>query len=577
MKTSTHACRLENSSLSRRLGLPAGAVLTGFLLLVSPSAVRANVYPTNVRLHSVGSPPPSLAGLAGQGVLLTRDRSLQIDYRLNEEATGGVLVEVLAGTNVVRHISLSGGVGTMTGANSVLWDGTDDAGSNVLAGAYSVRVTASANGFTDWTETTDPGNAFNYVYEGRGIAVNRNPNSPYYGRIFVANSQTGAAPDTTPGDRLGVQKFNADGSPAEEGVFSDGGWAWGGNFLGPWKLEVSDDDFVYVNDWSGNGLVLRFDQRISPDSSLQVLRPDNRPNSGNANLSGPFITGTGTNTQIWMADTTFPGSVGIRRWTVSTNGALATNDLGTTIIQAAINLDLSLYPYDVALDSQRHIYTIQQRFSTGSSFNRVFRYPAYNESGTPETVADWKIGSMDDTMLGAMGVAVNPAGTLVAASFVGNTPVTTATTARTGGSVRVFSTADGSSVATPTSNITESYHYFPDVAWDNAGNLYTLDDWSGMWRVYSPPGTNSATTPAVQTIQLVNSLASPLLSAPALDTNTFTFTLTGLETITYVIEVSTNLSTWQPVATNQSPNSVRSISVPAPAANRAFFRARVVF
>jgi hypothetical protein len=60
-----------------------------------------------------------------------------------------------------------------------------------------------------------------------------------------------------------------------------------------------------------------------------------------------------------MADVAI-GGVGIRRWQVSTNGSIATNDLGTTIIQAGLDSGLEDAPYDVAVDRSNRIYTIQQ-------------------------------------------------------------------------------------------------------------------------------------------------------------------------------------------------------------------------
>ena len=87
-----------------------------------------------------------------------------------------------------------------------------------------------------------------HVFEPSGIAVNKNTNSPYYGRVFVGN----APPDSG----AGICKFNADGSPADEGGFSQGyPWPGGGYAPGylysPWKIAVAEDDTVYINDWSG--------------------------------------------------------------------------------------------------------------------------------------------------------------------------------------------------------------------------------------------------------------------------------------------------------------------------------------
>ena len=90
-----------------------------------------------------------------------------------------------------------------------------------------------------------------------GIAVDRNTNSPYYGRVFVGNSSAG--PGSLYGDQVGIQKLNADGSYADEGGFSNGGVDWQCRGFAPWKIRVSDDDYVYIEDWSSNGDLYRFD------------------------------------------------------------------------------------------------------------------------------------------------------------------------------------------------------------------------------------------------------------------------------------------------------------------------------
>jgi hypothetical protein len=139
------------------------------------------------------------------------------------------------------------------------------------------------------------------------------------------------------------------------------------------------------------------------------------------------------------------------------------------------------------------------------------------------------------------------------------------------GSTRVFETTNGTAVITldPSGS-----HDHTDVAWDNVGNVYTIDNSESFWRTYSPPGTNQATTVAVVTVQLGSSGAAPILSAPVHTVGQFQFTLTGQANVSYIIQSSTNLLNWGPVTTNTSPNSTRTISVSAPA-NTSFYRAMV--
>src|SRR5262249_52327718 len=151
-----------------------------------------------------------------------------------------VTINITSGATIIQTITLTNpSPGTLKGTNLVVWDGTDLNGTNVGMGSYSVSITASTDGYNDWTRTSDDSDSVNYVWEARGIAVNKNPTSPYYGRVFVANALEGPTPGSIPGDNVGMLKLNADGSPADEGLYSSCGWNWATNSgFSPWKIEV---------------------------------------------------------------------------------------------------------------------------------------------------------------------------------------------------------------------------------------------------------------------------------------------------------------------------------------------------
>jgi hypothetical protein len=108
------------------------------------------------------------------------------------------------------------------------------------------------------------------------------------------------------------------------------------------------------------------------------------------------------------------------------------------------------------------------------------------------------------------------------------------------------------------------------------GNLYTIYGEHGFefegWRVYSPPGSNQATTVAVPFIQVYNAITPPLLSLPSACMGQLNFTLAGQSNVTYVIQQSTDLLNWTAVATNFSPASVQTVTV-VPADTQDFYRA----
>lgn len=542
------------------------SISLGVLLLSLTASLnaRANVYATNVRLN----------GQFSSAALYIPCGTVQISYTLNEPASAGVTIDIVNGTNVVHSIVLSGGgPGTKQGANVVIWDAHDDLNNLVPLATYAVRITAASYGYEQWTKISDefnnPNLPGNYAWDPVGIAVNRNPGSPYYGRVFVANASVGVNPGFNAGDRVGILKLNADGSNPPDGADTIGLWNWAADGFSPWKLEVAEDDSLYAYDWSG-GVVLSFDQRLTYESRRLLLRSDNLANTNGSNFNGPFVTGTGTNTAVWMADVNTTNSLGVRRWAVGANGQVASNDPGVTMVQAGGDSLLDQAPYDLAVDSSNRIYAIQYRETSGDASPRLLCFPPYTNSALPLTNAEWTVGSGDNSMRGASGVAVDPSGNLVAVAFRG----VSINNFQVGGRTTIFSTADGSIVTNIVTDFAgDSSHQHTDVAWDNAGNLYDLDNSDRVWRVFSPPGSNAATTVAVSPLVVDNPPLAPILGAVSRANGKFTLDLIGRTNVNYVIETSFDFHGWTPVATNISQVCpTRSITVTAPL-SQSFYRA----
>jgi hypothetical protein len=461
------------------------------LLLCNTVSVHANVYATNIKVNG---------SLTAVGVPV--GAAAQIYYILNEPASGGVIIQVSSTNAVVRTITIAAGSpGTLRGTNVVSWDGKDNASVPVAEGSYSIAITASSQGYSVWTQITDDEADGSAVWEGRGIAVDQKTNSPYYGRVFVSNAAANdPGANNWLGYQVGILKCNADGSYADEGGLSTGGYPWAGDGFSPWHLELSSADRVYVNDFTTNCQVVAWDPTVSTNTELLALRPDNWTNLS-VTLSGPAISGRGTNQALWMADANQNSStqtgVWILRYSLLSDGTCAPGDKGTVAV--ALGGSLTGNPVDVALDSAGNIYTIQCNFDVGDTNNRVFRFPPFNPAGSSGAItqADWAIGAIDDTMAGANGLAVDPTGTYLAVAFTGLSG------SGSNGCTQIFFASNGAPVVNLDLGVTISGfsdHQDEDCAWDAVGNIYYIDNWFGVWRVFSPPGTNSATTLSVPTI-----------------------------------------------------------------------------
>ena len=461
-----------------------------------PLDARANVYATNIKLNG-----------STNDITLVTNQAVSISYILNEPASAGVTIKILSGSTARRTIALAAGtMGTSQGTNTATWNGKDDAGVDLGGGDYSFSITAAASGYSTWTQISSDTNAGNQVTRAWGIAVNQNTNSFYYGRVFVANAYPG------PGDPLGFHKLNADGSPADEGMLSDGGYAWTGPpyYESPFRVKVGADDRFYALDWSGYGVILSWDQEITTSSMLSVMRDDNNPGypSSPGSFGGFFITGTGTNRQVWMCDNQSAG-YGIYRWNMQADGTLATNDIGTQV--AAVGGDMANSCFDVAVDKNGLIYALCQ--PGDPTQYKYLCFPAY--TNTPLLTANWKSDTTSD-ILDPWAIAVNPTATYVAAARAESN------------SVLILDANTGATVATISSN---GYPHYA-VAWDNVGNLYpcfdvseSASDSSSIWQAWSPPGANQATTPGLETIHVPGSpatnitITSIVLSGPNLILN----------------------------------------------------------
>lgn len=187
-----------------------------------------------------------------------------ISYWLSGDATSVTIEIIDAVTDAVVYT-----FPTLTGNDAakgfhsevVTWDGSANDESMAPGGNYKVRATvvsdmsspdmklkpiwescsADGNDTTDWR-----------IY---GIVMNVNPNSPFYGRVYVGNYTAG-------GHSKAIHEFNPDGTEISPPlpVPSEGFGA-----SAPWGLCIDADDHIYVSDrsnpgiwqyhWDGNGWV----------------------------------------------------------------------------------------------------------------------------------------------------------------------------------------------------------------------------------------------------------------------------------------------------------------------------------
>src|SRR5437773_9903 len=120
----------------------------------------------------------------------------------------------------------------------------------------------------------------------RGVAVNRNPASPYFGRIYVADSVAGTTSATSNAVARslsdGIYALNPDASdalgqgdtPRTGGIAFDTSGTPGNAPAAnsPWHIEVGEDDNLYVSDFSSvTGTIWQTDPNVGDGAGKNVF------------------------------------------------------------------------------------------------------------------------------------------------------------------------------------------------------------------------------------------------------------------------------------------------------------------
>lgn len=219
------------------------------------------------------------------------------------------------------YINESGGNVTVTyedGSTNENFNGVTT-GTNVAAGPYSFSLTDNSIVHTSYTISIfkigsgkaglvptpfqTPHTFFFSKGSFRGVDVNKNPESPDFGQIYIAA-------DTAPG----LYRLNADGSLINS---NSAGISWLDNGLSPYRIGVAPDDYLMVGDYSSSKAGV---YRVSPDLTTGQLflgPPGDQVTNQQGQIvhglifSRPLVIGALTNNGVATLmdiDNDFPGS-----------------------------------------------------------------------------------------------------------------------------------------------------------------------------------------------------------------------------------------------------------------------------
>jgi len=512
------------SPVSGKWGLLGLLTVMVVALATASAPVSANVYATDLKFSApaIDATSPNV--------------TIDVSFRLNEQASEtGIDIYRADNNTLVRHADL----GTQArGRVTWTWDLKDNSNQPVPKNTeYYFKVRAKSNGFSAWTQISSDNDQAGKFYSARSVDVNKDPASPFFGRIYVNQPVTGSttappAPQRTFSAK-GLFSMYADMTDAlgQGDTPRTGGVTWDASQWSPYHITVGPEGKIYCFDWkdyhsgvwvappdlSGNWVAILDPADESVTAGDMFSDGAAVPPAIHGSVSGGIVLGKGLNRKLYTMDEDIADPADLARSTGSVwmypIGALDARYQKSPVVfwnDAVPNITINAEE-DIDVDAEGNFYMSQNR-TYGTDNSSLWKIapdgnPANDYAPLWRSIGAW--GTPDPLKGNRYGVAVDKVhNRIVTVGGYGTTPV-----------INVFSTSlDISTLQQVTTGGT-----YRDVAVDAVGNVYVADIGNEMIRVYSPPdGVNEYTTKCPFTFVPASGDASkpakPVVTAPATST-----------------------------------------------------------
>lgn len=403
------------------------------------------------------------------------------------------------------------------GANPVFPGTTPGLLSFDMTGFTTYSIVVTGNTAKVWTNFI-PNGADRSFYVPRGVAINKNPASTNFGKVYVSEARGGTPAANLRTTTDGIYVLRADGVAVNSTAYTGGvDWTRDGSAekpgvagTAPLRSTVGPDDHLYVVD-DPYQTVYEFNADLSVATQL---------------IDASNITGTDSTTQdvhsVWVEGTQAAGNRrislmngnyydGVRKgliaYDLAGNATATSGDTGTQLIGPDY---FTYYGYDVARDSSGFWYVNNYRANP----NQAPPVAKFDGAIIPNGTPTWEA---DKTIIYSENIDLNERGGVVAAGRYDN------------GVIYLFDTATGVQKGS-----FDCGNRCRELAFDAAGNLVTADNSAEWVRYWSPGGFTIATTKSDGTFALLtpdtltaDSLSDPTAAEEGDDPATFTISRTG--------------------------------------------------
>jgi hypothetical protein len=362
----------------------------------------------------------------------------------------------------VLNQNAAGLVVLRNGANPVYPGITAGTLSFDMSGYTSYQIIVTGNTATGWSQYIPDGVSNNF-YLAYGVAINKNPASTNFGKVYIAEAQggtTGAGRTTT----SGIYWLGANG--ADLGFYTGGvNWTTIGN-ASPFKSTIGPDDHLYTASYSED-LAYEFNDDLSVATKL--IDASNKTTG--QYVESIWVEGTRAagNRKIYLCDSAYlDPRVGLIGYDLGANATATSGDTGTQVIGPTY---FSYYPRDVARDSSGNWYMNQYRATAGQApvitkFDGTLALPINTALWEASSSYTYGYGLGLDEVAGRVAYADN-----------------------VDGHVYFFDMATGNFAESMTAG-----SVLHDVDFDAAGNMVTTDTSLERARFWSSGGYTVATT-----------------------------------------------------------------------------------